>query len=231
MLHPLALTPLLAEVDLGQVVTVIVFLAVIFINWLINLWKQKQEAAERDRHMPTEDETEMRRKAWAEQTKKIEEPPTRLPQHPPSPASPTTGGSLKELFEELKRAAQEAQAPSPPPMPAHPHPQRPHQPSHRPVAPPLPTAASRAHQAPPLSPASRPQAPARTTVDGPLQTHAASAALASHAYDTKLPSRRNSHPLAALLHTSAGYQQAFILKEILDTPKGIRNTPWDNDPS
>lgn len=68
-------------------------------------------------------------------------------------------------------------------------------------------------------------------MDAPLQTHAASATQASHAYDAKLPYRRSAHPLAALLHTSAGYQQAFILKEILDTPKGIRNTPWDNDPS
>jgi hypothetical protein len=229
MFHDLTLTPILAEIDLGQVVLIIVFLAIGFINWLINLWKQKQEAAERARHVPTEDETETRRKAWAEQTRKIEEPPARLPEHPPSPASPTTGGSLKELFEELKRAAQEAQAPSPPPMPAQP--QRPYQPSHRPVAPPLPTAAPRAHQAPPLSPAQRPLAHTRTTGDATLQTHAASATLASHAYDAKLPSRRNSHSLAALLHTSAGYQQAFILKEILDTPKGIRNTPWDNDPA
>lgn len=229
MFHDLTLTPILAEVDIGQVVMIIVFLVIGFINWMINLWKQKREAAERARHVPTEDETEMRRKAWSEQTRKIEESPVRLPEHPPAPASPTTGGSLKELFEELKRAAQEAQAPSPPPMPAQP--QRPYQPPHRPVAPPLPATAPRAHQAPPLAPAQHPLAHTRTTGDATLQTHAASATQASHAYDAKLPSRRNSHPLAALLHTSAGYQQAFILKEILDTPKGIRNTPWDTDPS
>ena len=91
------------------------------------------------------------------------------------------------------------------------------------VQPPRPTSGL------PLAPPPHPTL--RTTGDATLQTHGASATLASHAYDTKTKTdrRKGALPLTAMLHTSVGYQQAFILKEILDTPKGIRNTPWDTD--
>ncbi|MEZ0275103.1 MAG: hypothetical protein ACAH88_09375 [Roseimicrobium sp.] len=219
----LTLAPILAEVDFSQVIIVIVFLVVGFLNWLINLWKQKKEAAERARQFPTQEEMDAshRDRAWETQPKRVETPPARHPE--PSPAPSSRGGSLKDLFEELKRAAQEAQ--SPPPMPA------PHQPAPRPVLPPLP--AHRVHPTPPL-PAPAPllaheRSRINASTDAPLHSHAGSASQASHAYDTKVERRKGAHPLTALLHTSLGYQQAFILKEILDTPKGIRNTPWDND--
>lgn len=215
---------LAADVDLGQVVTVVVFLVAAFINWLYNLWKQKKEAAEAARHMPSEEEVEARRRAWEEQTRRVEAPPATHPEAPPAPGM--GGGSLKELFEELKRAAQEAQAPPSPPPP-----QPPPQPVYRPQAPPLP--APRSLPVPPL-PTARPvheESPISSLAPAPQHSHEASAQLAFHAYDAKGERRKGAHPLTALLHTSAGYQQAFILKEILDTPKGIRNTPWDNDPN
>jgi hypothetical protein len=222
-MHPDLIPILAADVDFGQVITVIVFLVAAFANWLYNLWKQKNEAAESARHVPSEEETGARRRAWEEQTRRLETPPATHRESPPAPSA--GGGSLRELFEELKRAAQDAQAPSSPP-PLSPPPQ----PVHRPLAPPLP--APRAHSAPPL-PAPVP-AHEKSLISvpalAPQHSHAASAHQASHAYDTKAERRKGAHPLAALLHTSVGYQQAFILKEILDTPKGIRNTPWDNDP-
>jgi hypothetical protein len=216
----LTLTPILAEVDFSQVIVVIVFLVVGFLNWLINLWKQKQETAERARQLPTQEELDSRRHAWDDQTRNVEPQEDRLPEALPTPSS--GGGSLKELFEELKRAAREAQAPpSPPPMPAP-----------RPVLPPLP--AHRAHPKPaPPHPALVPaheRSLINVPTDAPLHSHEGSADQAFHAYDTKLERRKGAHPLTSLLHTAVGYQQAFILKEILDTPKGIRNTPWDNDP-
>jgi cbb3-type cytochrome oxidase subunit 3 len=222
----LALTPILAEVDFSQVIFVIVFLVVMFLNWVINLWKQKNEAAERARHLPTQEETDARHRAWEEQTKRVETPPPSYPQ--PSPAPSSGGGSLKDLFEELKRAAQEAHAPSsPPPMPAAPRPVQPPVHTHRPhVAPPLPVPVPV-----PVSVPAHERSRINVSTDAPLHSHAGSANLASHAYDTEVKRRKGAHPLTALLHTSLGYQQAFILKEILDTPKGIRNTPWDNDPS
>jgi FtsZ-interacting cell division protein ZipA len=223
-MHPDLIPILAADVDFGQVIMVIVFLVAAFVNWLFNMWKQKKEASERARELPTQEETDMRRRAWEEQNRRVETPPATHRTPPPAPSS--GGGSLKELFEELKRAAQEAQAPSAPP-PLSPPPQ----PVHRPAAPPLP--AQRAHPVPSLPEAV--PAHERSSINkpalAPQHSHAASARQASHAYDVKAERRKGAHPLAALLHTSVGYQQAFILKEILDTPKGIRNTPWDNDPN
>jgi hypothetical protein len=216
------LIPILAaDVDFGQVITVIVFLVAAFINWLYNLWKQKKEAAEAARHVPTQEETDARRRAWEEQMRRDEASPDAHQEPPPVPS--TGGGSLRELFEELKRAAQEAQAPPsqppPPPQPSY-RPQAPPLPAPRPVpVPVLPAALPVAHEYSPIGNATLP----------PLHSHAASAHLASHAYDARRERRKGAHPMTALLHTSVGYQQAFILKEILDTPKGIRNTPWDND--
>lgn len=217
----------LGAVDFQEIVFVIVFLVVGFINWVINLIKQKREAAERGRQAPTDEELETRRRVLEEQQRPYRaEPETPYAPLPAPAPAPQGGDSLKDLFEELKRAAREAQGipeTTPPPAP-------------RPVAPPLPSPARppQALPAPPALPAHSTQAAAPWVAmpvhgaadDRQAQMHTGAANQASAAYHARVVNRE-AHPLTAMLHTAAGYRQAFVLKEILDTPKGIRGTPWD----
>lgn len=218
-------SPILAAADMGEVIFVIVALVIGFINWLINLWKQKQEEGERAKHVPTEEEVEARRRAWEEQTRRVEGEAAREHErdYAPAPsAPPQTGGSLKELFEELKRAAREAQSPpepAPAPLPA---------PAPRPAPPPLAPAAPAYAKKVVEAPKALPPSFLRSGATDAMHTHDESARRANAAYTTREPARRGAHPLTALLHSAEGYRQAFVLKEILDTPKGMQNTPWED---
>lgn len=105
---------MLADVDIGQVIFVIVFLVVGFIQWVIKVLKEKAESAGRTRHVPTQEEERARREVWEQQTRPV--PPT----EPEPPAS--IGGTLGDLLGEFRKAMEEAQRPSaPPPLPEMPH--------------------------------------------------------------------------------------------------------------
>ena len=100
--------PMLAEADIGQIIFVILFLIVGFVQWVIKVIKEKAEAAERARQMPTQEDIAARRAAWEEQT--------RVPQPPPMPAAPPS--TLDDLLGEFRRVMETAQpAPAPPPLP------------------------------------------------------------------------------------------------------------------
>lgn len=103
--------PMLAEADIGQVIFIIVFLVVGFIQWVIKVLKEKAEAAERARRVPTQEEIEARNRTWEQQTQ---------PVAPPEPP-PTHGGTLDELLGELRKAMGEPpMRPVPPPLPPPP---------------------------------------------------------------------------------------------------------------
>ncbi|RBP46349.1 hypothetical protein DES53_102740 [Roseimicrobium gellanilyticum] len=232
------LQPILAEVDLGQVIMVIVFLVAGFINWLYKLWKQKSEDAERSRRLPTTEELENNRRILAEQERGRQPERRHLapPTPPPFPASGGSGGgggSLKELFEELKRAAEGAtNVGRPIAQESERQPQRPvHRPAPATTPPPL--------AAPSRSASTPTPAPTRARVEpfplapGPKEdagSHLEAARRAAAAYSGTRQPRRAAHPLTAMLHTSEGYRQAFVLKEVLDTPKGLRQSPWGDLP-
>ncbi len=86
--------PFLADADIGQVVFVIVAMVVAFINWVSKVLKEKAEAAERARRVPTPEEAEARRRAWQQQTR---------PSAPPPMDSPRGGTALDDLLGELRR--------------------------------------------------------------------------------------------------------------------------------
>ena len=136
-------TPMLAEADFGQVIFVIVFLLVGFIQWVIKVIKEKAEAAERARRVPSQEELEAHNQTWEQQTRPVAPPP------PPEPP-PAFGGTLGDLLGEFRKAMGE-----PPPLP-------PSAASTRPVPQPLPkhdVAIARApvvHQAPATVVAHRP---------------------------------------------------------------------------
>lgn len=182
-------SPMLAETDFGQVIFIIVFLVVGFIQWVMKVLKEKMEAANQNNRVPTPEELEARRQAWEEQTRQHTPPPT------PSPSSTPpfggSGGGLGELLGEFRKGMEEARkAAAPPPLP----PQRSHQrvveekPQHRPLPP-----------------------PAQATVAPPT--------VVPH---NSIAGRKNPHPLTAILHTTQGYRQAFVLREVLGPPRGFQ---------
>ncbi|MFZ4766409.1 MAG: hypothetical protein ACOYMN_15770 [Roseimicrobium sp.] len=133
------LPSLLAEIDdLGQVIFVIVALVVGFIQWVIKVLREKAEAAERRRHVPSLQEQEAQRRAWAEQARHE----ASTPEQPDA-----TGSGWRDLLGEFRKAMEEAQSPPVPPplpMPARPAaaPAAAHTAIARP-APPLPVIAPR----------------------------------------------------------------------------------------
>ena len=120
-------TPVLADLELGQIVVFVVAAIVAFVQWLIKVFKEKAEAAERARHVPTEEEVEARKRAWKEQTRQADAPPM------PSPAP--TGGTLDELMDELRSALKPQ--PAPPPKAPPPLPKPATRASSKPLAPPI----------------------------------------------------------------------------------------------
>ena len=135
---------------------------------------------------------------------------------------------MKEIFEELKRAAEEARRTASPPAQ---EPLRPpvHQ-ERRPTPPPLAPSAPARGQAPPVLPpalARPPGVPLPLAPKVESDSHADASRRAAAAYTGSKEPTRKPHPLTALLHTPEGYRQAFILKEVLDTPNGLKKSPWD----
>jgi hypothetical protein len=217
-------SPLLAAADLQEIVFVIVFLVVGFLQWLFSLLKKNKEAAERDRQLPVStEEQEARRRAWAEQTRPVDDsrapqaPPTRIPAPPqlprstpppapsarPAPAS-TTPGSLADLMDTLRRSIDDVSSPRPAAAPSVPA---------APVRPPVLPGAARVASHP--VPASH---PAR-------MTRAAAAQQSSDSTDRPILATvvapRRSHPLTDMLKTTHGYKQAFILREVLGPCKAL----------
>lgn len=214
-------TPLLAAADLQEIVFVIVFLVVGFLQWLFSLLKKNKEAAERERQLPpSTEEQEARRRAWSEQTRPVENahppqtPPLRSPAPPqlprstppPAPAArpATTPGSLADLMDTLRRSIDDVSSPRPAAAPS------------APVAPARP---------PSLPSASR---TVRHPVSDAPSAHFSRAAAAHSASDsperlalaTVVPARR-AHPLTDMLKTTHGYKQAFILREVLGPCKAL----------
>lgn len=99
-------------VDLGKVAFVIVFLVAAFIQWLIKLWKQKQEMSERLRTPPPPpEEIAARREAWKQQTRS-EAPPAEMP--PPLLRPEPARNPFEELLEQFRRVVEPSTLPPPP---------------------------------------------------------------------------------------------------------------------
>jgi hypothetical protein len=177
-IHASLFTPILAELDLGQIVVFVVVAIVAFVQWVIKLIKEKAEAAERSRRVPTPAEEEARRRAWTEQTRTAP---------PPHANTPTAGGMLEDLLGEFRKALDPTQQSKPPVLP-------PAVPKVAPAAVPLPLA---------------PRPPQVDTV--PVLAHLQSLRM----------QRKQLHPLTRLLRTPGGYQQAFVLREVLGPPRGL----------
>lgn len=214
-------SPLLAAADLQEIVFVIVFLLVGFLQWLFGLLKKNKEAAERERQSPVSaEEQEARRRAWAEQTRPVDDerpsqsPPARIPAPPqlprstpppspsarPAPASPTPG-SLADLMDTLRRSIDDVSSPRPAAAPA------------APVRPPsLPHTQRAASHPVPAAPAARMSraVAAQNALDSPDRPVLGTAVAA-----------RRPHPLTDMLKTTHGYKQAFILREVLGPCKAL----------
>lgn len=100
--------PFLADFDIGQIVFVLVAGVIGVVNWLINLLKEKKEAAGRSSHIPTEEEAEARYRAWEEQTR---------PVTPPDASPAPGGGMLHDLMGELRKALEPTHEHRTPPRP------------------------------------------------------------------------------------------------------------------
>src|SRR3954451_12187172 len=87
--------PILADVDLGRFIVFILAGIFMFVQWLVKLLKEKSDAAERARRVPTEAEEEARRRAWREQTRPV--PPPVTTHHP-------GGGMLEDLIGGFRKA-------------------------------------------------------------------------------------------------------------------------------
>lgn len=217
-------TPLLAAADLQEIVFVIVFLVVGFLQWLFSLLKKNKEAAERDRQLPASaEEQEARRRAWAEQTRPVEEahppqtPPRRSPappqlprsSPPPAPAArpaptSTTPGSLADLMDTLRRSIDDVSSPRPASAPS------------------APAAPARPPTLPNAIRTVRPPVPAAPSA------HISRAAAAQYSSDpadrpvlATVVAPRRPHPLTDMLKTTHGYKQAFILREVLGPCKAL----------
>ncbi|MEZ0388484.1 MAG: hypothetical protein ACAI34_15530 [Verrucomicrobium sp.] len=192
--------PILAAADMQEVIFVIVFLVVGFLQWLFSLFKQKKADAERAQQTPpSEEELEARRRAWENQTRPVDEPPTH-----PTPAAPNP---LGELIESLRRSIDEVSGPTPPPAP-------------RPVqTPPLPQYRPPVHVQQP----SRVQA----TMTPPLpvpRPHRAGPVDVPSVSSSEAPVKKK-HPLTEMLQSTHGYRQAFILREVLGPCKALEDEP------
>jgi len=262
------MTPFLAaDFDFGQILFVVIFLIVGFVQWLYKLIQEKKEAAEREKRTPrSQAEVEEARRARLEQLQERRRElqgrtgqagapsPPRVPHSPPS--APTFGGPMAELFETLRRAAQEVSPPANQPRPAQPattpeHGEWEHRPAYpqgAPAPPPLPgappkaaarvpTAAEnrRAHSLPEAVPvpvkvvtAPAPLHSLHNAQSGvmSLETHLERQAdvttRADAAYNTK--GARQANTLTAFLRSPHGYQQAFVLREVLGPPKALQSS-------
>ena len=196
-----ALPPLLAEADIGQIVFVVIFLLVGFIQWVIKVIKEKVATAERNRHVPTQAEIDARRATWEQQTRPVTPDPRSESTNRPTPE--THGrGAMGDLLGELRKVVEMAERPAtPPPLP----PTAPVRPS--PAAAPAYVASTRIHVPEPAS---------------PYLLRDSEAALPGVTGGSSLASqRRRPHPLTALLHTPDGYRQAFVLREVLGPPRAL----------
>ncbi|TLD68224.1 hypothetical protein FEM03_23745 [Phragmitibacter flavus] len=218
--------------DLQQIIFVVVFVVIGFVQWVYKLWQEKQEQAKRERQPPpSSEELEARRRARQLQTtgNAPSSSPNR-PSPPPMPSSPTPSapqpqpGGLGDLIETFRKAMEEQQAPRSAPAPP---------------PPPLPTPPQRQVHTPAPPQRSVPAAPVT-----PLQVEARTAytlqpakpAPTNKGFDDNRPvgvaydaKASRVHPLTEYLRSTGGYRKAFILKEILDAPKALQKSPWPVD--
>lgn len=232
----ISLPPLLAAsdgIDLPQIIFVVIFLLVGFIQWLIKLWSQKREEAERaHKPPPSAEEIEVRRRAWQQQTgppPPPSNPAEKFDRHPTATTPPPlAGGGLGDLLETFRKTLEEQQQPPPPP------PVPPSAPAAAPPPPPLP--AVREVRPPASTPVPVYQIPPPRSIHAPVTALSRESVEAyalrlppSSSHAGKKPSRRTHHPLAEMLRTTHGYRNAFILKEVLSPPKALQNSPWPTD--
>lgn len=227
------LPPILAapgEFDLQQIIFVVVFLGIAFLQWLFKVFKEQAEAKERAKQPPpSAEEVEARRRAWQEQTTAYdqeddeEEERKFKPATPQQQPAPTLSGGLGDILETLRRTMEEqnkpaqapAPAPPPPPLPAAAQPQASRRVAPAPVPVVLHTPSSSVNQ---------------TAANAYAVTLPVSAPIPQHATArTEVRARHSNHPLADFLRTTHGYRRAFILKEVLSPPKALQASPWSTD--
>lgn len=217
------LPPILAaEFDLQQIIFVVVFLGIAFLQWLFKVFKEQAEAKERAKQPPpSAEEIEARRRAWQEQTVEYDEEEREdikpvAPQQRPAPA-PSLPGGLGDILETLRKNLEEQNRPAPAPAP-----------------PPLPAAQPQVNKRPVVTVTP----PTPVVVKEPVPTNAYTVSKqASEAFAlpkpataiTEVRSRHSAHPLAEFLRTTHGYRRAFILKEVLSPPKAMQSNPWSSD--
>jgi hypothetical protein len=226
------MNPLLAASDGFDIIFVVLFLVVGFIQWLIKLFQQKAEDAKRAKTAPrTQADVEAARRARLEelQTQRRARQTgddSELPPALPKPTAPTFGGPpspMAELLESLRKAAEAANKPAaapeaPPPLPQSPPPLAPPVRSVRvnvPVA---------VQEEPPQASGHRKTSHVMT-LEHHLERQQGVTTQADAAYNDK--SRKRNHSLTDFLRTSHGYQQAFVLREVLGPPKALqRSDDW-----
>jgi hypothetical protein len=219
-------TPPLAELDPVQIIIVVIAMMGGFFQWLWNLIQQSRSEAERRRAgPPTVEENALREDAWKRQPLGEPMQPRQTPARPSPTATPPPMNDpfsmVRELFEQVKREAMQSQNP---PQPVAPPPIRQRKSATAPRRGSVGTEAS----APPYQPSSR-RSGGRAEAN-PSATAAAAAAAPPTARPaapepTPAPTVSLTTPApawAALLNSTAGLQQAFVLSEILGPPKALQ---------
>lgn len=200
--------------DWGQIIFVIVAVGIGFIQWVYNLIQQRGQEKERGDGGEIEDPEirRMREEAWERQTRGPSAPPA----HRPAPA-PTGGGfsgTLRDIFEELQRSAEEAQnRPKPPPIPGTVRADLEAPPPPRPVS--------------ALEPRRQPPAPRPVPENADeLARRFATQDRRKRRSEVLSTHRRNAGALLATnLRSPDALRQAIILREILGPPKALQSSP------
>lgn len=209
------MTPILfAEIDLVQIIIVVIAMLGGFVQWLWNVFQQAKADAERRRQAPPSAEERARRdEAWKRQVM-IDKPMRPAPTVTPPPLQDPFS-SVREIFDQVKRELAEAQKPSTQPAP---------RPQRQPLAKPIPaTGADSARDKPPL-----PSKQARVASDPVTLTTPADLIIPqtrSTSFATVVSSRSENQERTwqALLSNHEALRDAFIVKEILGSPKALQS--------
>ena len=193
--------------DWGQIIFVIVAVGIGFIQWVYNLIQQRGGSADQDTGGEETEDPEIRRmreEAWRRQTREPSAPPAHRP--PPVPSSSSWGGTLRDVFEEIQRTAEEAQhKPKPPPVPG--------------------TVRADLEAPPPAKPVpvlSKKQLP--PNADELAQRFETQSRLKRRSEMSASAPRTLSDFLQSDLRHPAALRQAIVLREILGPPKALQTS-------
>ncbi|SKB03177.1 hypothetical protein SAMN02745166_03792 [Prosthecobacter debontii] len=205
---------ILADIDPVQIIIIVIAMGAGFLQWLWGLIQQKLEEGKRQNMPLSEEERAAREAAWKQQTQqeRTYRPPTQAPTPTYNPWE-----TVRDVFEQARRAQESPAPPQRPTSPPPPLPQSQRTPPGtvradlRPAPPPVPSKSE------PFPVTAKPAKMATPPVffDAPIKPPLA----------TRQKSEAASpYSLKDLLHNPAAARQAILLREILGPPKALQSS-------